>query len=108
MTDVNIENLNSAQLAQLEADIEKRKKKLEKERVSIAAKEIKAVLDAHTVEIDEVLPYLEKRGGGNMPKSPAKYRNPADSSQTWTGRGRKPNWVIAALDAGKTLDDMAI
>ena len=24
----------------------------------------------------------------------AKYRNPKDQSQTWTGRGRKPNWLL--------------
>ena len=37
-----------------------------------------------------------------------KYANPADTSQTWTGRGRKPQWVQAALDAGKSLEDLAI
>jgi DNA-binding protein H-NS len=37
-----------------------------------------------------------------------KYANPADRSQTWTGRGRKPGWVIEALAAGKSLDSMAI
>lgn len=37
-----------------------------------------------------------------------KYANPADASQTWTGRGRRPAWVVAALDAGKSLDDLAI
>lgn len=38
----------------------------------------------------------------------AKYANPADPSQTWTGRGRKPRWAEAALKAGKTLADLAI
>jgi DNA-binding protein H-NS len=38
----------------------------------------------------------------------AKYANPANASETWTGRGRKPRWVQAALDAGKSLDDLAI
>lgn len=37
-----------------------------------------------------------------------KYANPEDASQTWTGRGRKPLWVVAALDAGKSLDNLAI
>ena len=38
----------------------------------------------------------------------AKYANPADPSQTWTGRGRRPHWIEAALSAGKSLDDLAI
>ncbi len=38
----------------------------------------------------------------------AKYANPADSTDTWTGRGRKPRWVEAALKSGKSLEDMLI
>jgi DNA-binding protein H-NS len=38
----------------------------------------------------------------------AKYANPADASDTWSGRGRKPRWFAAALKAGKRPDDMAI
>ena len=38
----------------------------------------------------------------------AKYGNPADPSDTWSGRGRKPRWFEAALNAGKTPEDLAI
>lgn len=38
----------------------------------------------------------------------AKYANPADPSETWSGRGRKPRWFDAALKSGKKPDDMAI
>ncbi len=38
----------------------------------------------------------------------AKYANPADASETWSGRGRKPRWVVAATNAGKSLADLAI
>lgn len=43
-------------------------------------------------------------------RAPAKpkYANPADASETWSGRGRKPRWVEAALKAGKKLEDIAI
>jgi DNA-binding protein H-NS len=37
-----------------------------------------------------------------------KFRNPANHAETWAGRGRKPAWVIAALEAGKTLDELRI
>jgi DNA-binding protein H-NS len=37
-----------------------------------------------------------------------KYANPADLTETWTGRGRKPRWVVAALDNGKTMDELLI
>lgn len=38
----------------------------------------------------------------------AKYANPADKSDTWSGRGRKPRWFAAALAAGKSPEDLAI
>ncbi len=38
----------------------------------------------------------------------AKYRNPTNAADTWTGRGRKPRWFEAALKAGKKPEDMAI
>lgn len=41
-------------------------------------------------------------------KVPPKYRNPDNASETWTGRGRKPKWVEAALASGKSLDDIKI
>lgn len=40
--------------------------------------------------------------------SPARYANPADPTQTWSGRGRRPGWVKEALAAGKQLSDLAI
>ncbi len=40
--------------------------------------------------------------------SMAKYANPANKSDTWSGRGRKPRWFSEALAKGKKPDDMAI
>jgi DNA-binding protein H-NS len=37
-----------------------------------------------------------------------KYRNPKDPSQTWTGRGRQPRWLVAELQKGKNLDAFRI
>jgi DNA-binding protein H-NS len=37
-----------------------------------------------------------------------KYRNPAQPSETWAGRGKKPRWIVAALKKGKRLEDFRI
>lgn len=37
-----------------------------------------------------------------------KYRNPANRSETWAGRGLQPKWLKAALKSGKKLDDFRI
>jgi DNA-binding protein H-NS len=38
----------------------------------------------------------------------AKFANPADSTDTWSGRGRKPRWFVAALATGKKPEDLMI
>jgi len=38
----------------------------------------------------------------------AKYANPADKSDTWSGRGRKPRWFVAALANGMSKEDLSI
>jgi DNA-binding protein H-NS len=37
-----------------------------------------------------------------------KYRNPNNKSQTWTGRGRMPLWMVALVKKGKKAADFAI
>ena len=38
----------------------------------------------------------------------AKYRNPRNPSQTWSGRGIKPRWLVALLDEGLDIQDCLI
>ena len=38
----------------------------------------------------------------------AKYMNPDNPSETWSGRGRKPKWLTAKLEKGKKQSDFAI
>lgn len=37
-----------------------------------------------------------------------KYINPDNPEQTWTGRGRKPNWLLEKLDGGARMDEFSI
>jgi DNA-binding protein H-NS len=55
-------------------------------------------------------PKAAKKGPKGKPKTKAKakYRNPADTSQTWSGRGRKPLWINAALTNGADITDLEI
>lgn len=37
-----------------------------------------------------------------------KYRNPEEHSETWSGRGKQPRWLVAALKAGHTIEEFVI
>lgn len=41
-------------------------------------------------------------------KLPPLYRNPENFGETWAGRGKRPNWLVAALKRGRRLDSFAI
>ena len=42
------------------------------------------------------------------PEVHPKYRNPERSSETWSGRGKRPRWVDALLRSGKKVDELLI
>ncbi|MBF0140586.1 MAG: H-NS histone family protein [Magnetococcales bacterium] len=64
--------------------------------------------------IEPVEAFLEDRQGGRRAGNDkggrmlAKYQNPADPKQTWSGRGRKPGWVLSHLGAGGQLEALEI
>jgi DNA-binding protein H-NS len=42
------------------------------------------------------------------PKVSPKYQNPTVPSETWSGRGKQPRWLVSALKAGKAIEDFKI
>jgi DNA-binding protein H-NS len=46
------------------------------------------------------------KGAVKRKKIAVKYRDP--EGNTWTGRGSRPRWMVAALDQGKSIEDFAV
>lgn len=76
-------------------------------------------IQAETTKLDQRLRKLSlatvSHNGKNMrharrpyPPVHAKYRNPAEPSETWAGRGKRPRWLSAQLKSGKQIDDFRI
>src|ERR1700751_3852013 len=41
------------------------------------------------------------------PKVLPKYRNP-QTSETWSGRGKRPRWLVAAMKSGRKIEEFQI
>src|SRR4051794_34920085 len=54
------------------------------------------------------LPLTDSTSRRKYPKVLPKYSNPLVPAQKWSGRGKTPRWVTAALAAGQRLDDLKI
>jgi len=51
---------------------------------------------------------MGRKEKADKPKLAPKYRNPENSSETWTGRGRTPLWLADALARGHALEQFLI
>ena len=41
------------------------------------------------------------------PRVLPKYRNP-QTSETWSGRGKRPRWLVAAMKSGRRIEEFRI
>lgn len=105
MADYDLSGLSLKELRQLEKDVLKAVSSFE-DRQKVEAR---AKLDALAKEMGYSLTEL-LGAGGKSSRAPAvaKYHHPDDSTQTWSGRGRKPKWYIDQLNAGKNPNDLAV
>lgn len=104
-----------ASLSRIEAQIRDLQAKADalKNAEKPGIKQLKAVVRKYKLDLSDIKKALT---GGKAAKQsklagkkvPPKYRNPANKSETWTGRGRQPKWVAASLKSGKKLEDLAI
>lgn len=109
--------LDSLSVQELEALIQKAnevisRKKEQQEKLASARSEIERIARDAGVSVEELLEQAGKTAGrktaGTRKPVAAKYRNPADASQTWSGRGKRPRWLADAITAGKTLESFEI
>ena len=95
----NIENMSVAELNAMQARIEKAK--VEKQSSERAALKQKLTDMAKSAGFD-IYELIGRGGkGGSRGKVAIKYRDPSNSANTWTGRGRMPRWMVAATKGGK-------
>jgi DNA-binding protein H-NS len=48
------------------------------------------------------------RSKRKYPRVFPKYQNPSAPGETWSGRGKQPRWLVAALQAGGNIEDFRI
>jgi DNA-binding protein H-NS len=105
MASINIEKMSLKDLLDLEAKVQKAiANARERERSEIKQK-VEALVQTAGFSVSEL---FGGRGGPRGKAVAAKFVNPDDRSQTWTGRGRKPKWLVAKLEKGAKMEDFAI
>ncbi|MBK1635802.1 DNA-binding protein H-NS [Rhodovulum adriaticum] len=98
-----LENMSLSELKALRKDVDAAIASFEERKKAEARAALEEKAREMGFSLDEIV-----KAKGRRAKVPAKYRNPAEPSQTWSGRGRRPKWLEEALNAGKSLEDFLI
>lgn len=101
----NLSEMSLKDLKELQSQVAKAISGFEDRRKKLAIAELEEKARAMGYSWAEIT-----GSGAARKRSPAvaKYSNPVDASETWSGRGRKPRWFVAALASGKLAEQMAI
>lgn len=91
-----ISQILSVRLASEKRELEKRLAQLRRER------------ETRHVEPSGAQPRDAVRERRKYPRVVPKYRNPSEPSETWSGRGKQPRWLAAALKTGRTIEEFVI
>ena len=105
---VNLDNLSHEELQAVIKEAQSHMKSAHLNLIQDVRKKIDALLSANGLTLAEVYP---TRGGKKGSKGTVvpKYRNPADPSKTWSGRGKQPLWFADAVKKrGVTAESLLI
>lgn len=105
---IDLNAMSRKELIKLRNDVDAALKTAEARERREALKAAEKAAAEFGFSLTELSGDVKPRGTGKQSKSPAKYRNPENPEQTWSGRGRKPRWVHEALMRGADITDLEI
>ena len=108
MAKIDISKMSLKELNGLRDDVDKAIQSFHDRKRTEALSALEDVAKEHGYSLDEIIGGRVGKKPRPKSKSAPKYRNPNDPSQTWSGRGRQPQWFKQALADGKNPDALAI
>ncbi len=104
MANNSLDKMSYAELLKLQVRVEAAISAKRIEDAAATKEQLRTMAEKAGFDLNEL---FGKRRAKRGPSS-VKFRNPKDVSQTWTGRGRKPNWLVDAVKKGAKLETLTI
>ena len=101
---LDLDSMTKEELQKLRKETERKLKDYDQRRRAEARAEAEKAVKEYGYSLEELVGASKRSGSKSVPR----YRHPENASITWTGRGRKPGWVISHLDQGGRIEDLAI
>jgi DNA-binding protein H-NS len=105
MAAINVDKMSLQELLALQPRLEKAIAEARQRERSEIKEKIAALAAGSGFSVSEL--FGTGRGVKGSKLAP-KYINPDNKSETWTGRGRQPRWLVAKLAKGAKLDQFKI
>jgi DNA-binding protein H-NS len=77
--------------------------------VKISAEKLE--LEKRLAQLNRVEPadrHSDRGPRRKYPKVHPKYLNPLVPEETWSGRGKRPRWLVSALQSGRRLEEFQV
>jgi DNA-binding protein H-NS len=100
----DLDRMSFKELQELELKLKKAKASAEDRTRAEVRSKVEALIASAGFKVSDI---FGGRGGKGRTVA-AKYANPDDPSETWTGRGRKPRWLAAKLKGGDRIEKFLI
>ncbi len=111
----DLNSMSRKELEKLKANIDKALERVAKKKLKEALAAAEKAAKAYGFSLAEITGgagALEKhaRKAAKKPKNAGvpKYANPENKTQTWTGKGRQPEWFKEAMAVGKAPEQLEI
>src|SRR5271168_4900915 len=105
MAAINVDKLSLKDLVSLEGKVRSAIVEARARERSDVKKKLAELAETSGFSLSELFGGVR---GAKKPVGLAKYANPEDKSDIWTGRGRKPFWLVARLKKGAKLSEFEI
>lgn len=107
MANIDLDRMNLDELKTLQKDVMKMVSELEDRAKHEALAAVREKAHEMGFSLEELTGSAAKSKTGKI-KGAVKYVHPDDASKTWTGRGRRPDWIKKALAGGRSLEEFLV
>ncbi|AOZ71266.1 transcriptional regulator (plasmid) [Rhodobacter xanthinilyticus] len=105
MADFDLEALSLSELKKMQKDVAKAISTYQDRQKAEARAKVEALARDLGYSLTDLVSTATKT---TRAPAAAKYRHPENSAVTWSGRGRKPQWFVDSINAGKDPDGLMV
>jgi DNA-binding protein H-NS len=92
--------MNSKEILARAQELMRQAEEARRREIAEVVESIRATMREYSITLDDIQPRKTKA------VVPAKYRDQAGN--TWSGRGKRPRWLVDAIEHGHTLDSLRV